>query len=123
MFAAGGPLAWQSKLQTTVATSSMQSEYQAMYAGMQEIVWLRVFLAKLDLWLSELKPFFLDSQSAEDLALNPVYHKWSKHIEIKYHLVREHADSDSAFSLHVIGMLYNESHTISLSGSVDECTM
>ena len=30
VFAAGGPLAWQSKLQTTVATSSMQSEYQVM---------------------------------------------------------------------------------------------
>ena len=30
VFAAGVPLAWQSKLQTIVATSSMQSEYQAM---------------------------------------------------------------------------------------------
>ena len=34
VFAAGGPIAWQSKLQTTVSTSSMHSEYQAMYAGM-----------------------------------------------------------------------------------------
>ena len=39
-FAAGGPIAWQSKLQTTVSTSSMQSDYQAMNAGMQELVWL-----------------------------------------------------------------------------------
>ena len=38
VFAAGGPLSWQSKLQTTVSTSSMQSEYQALYARMQEIV-------------------------------------------------------------------------------------
>ena len=30
---AGGPIAWKSKLQTTVATSSMQSGYQALYAG------------------------------------------------------------------------------------------
>ena len=32
VFAAGGPLS-----QTTVSTSSMQSEYQVLYAGMQEI--------------------------------------------------------------------------------------
>ena len=38
VFAAGGPIAWQSKPQTTVSTSSMPSEYQATYAGMQEHV-------------------------------------------------------------------------------------
>ena len=97
MFAAGGPLSWQSKLQTTVSTSSMQSEYRALYAGMQEIVWLRGVLFELQLRLSEPSPFFLDSQSAEDLPVNPVYHKRSKHIEIKYHWVREHVDPDGEF--------------------------
>ena len=38
VFAAGGPIAWQSKLQTTVATSSMESEYMAMSAALQELV-------------------------------------------------------------------------------------
>lgn len=97
VFAAGGPLAWQSKLQTTVATSSMQSEYQSMYAGMQEIVWLRGVLAEIELPLCKPTPFCLDSQSAEDLATNPVYHKRSKHIEIKYHWVREHVDPAGEF--------------------------
>jgi hypothetical protein len=72
----------------------MQSEYQALYAGMQELVWLRGVMAELTLPINEPTPFFLDSQSAEDLALNPVYHKRSKHIEIKYHWVREHVDPD-----------------------------
>ena len=69
------------------------------YAGMQEIVWLRGLLAELDFRLSEPTPFFLDSQSAEGLALNSVYHKRSKHIEIKYHWVREHADPDGEFRI------------------------
>ncbi len=90
MFAAGGPIAWQSKLQTTVSTSSMQSKYQAMYAGMQEIVWLRGVLGEIGITQCEPTPFFLDSQSAEDLAMNPVFHKRSKHIAIKYHWVRQH---------------------------------
>ena len=39
-FVGVGPIAWQFKLQTTVSTSSVQSEYQAMYSGMQRLVWL-----------------------------------------------------------------------------------
>lgn len=46
VFAVGGPLAWHSKLQTTVSASSMD-EYQAMYAGMQELVWLRGVMVEL----------------------------------------------------------------------------
>ena len=94
VFFAYGPIAWQSKLQTTVATSSMQAEYQAMYAGMQEVVWLRGVMAELGLSFCEPTPFFVDSKSAKDLAENPVYHKRSKHIEIKYHWIREHVDPE-----------------------------
>jgi hypothetical protein len=90
VFAGGGPIAWQSKLQTTVATSSMESEYMALYGGMQEIVWLRGVLEELGLPMFEPTPFFLDSQSAQDLAMNPVFHKRSKHVAIKYHWVRQH---------------------------------
>ena len=43
-----------------------------MCASMQAIVWLRGVFAELDLRLREPTPFFLDSQSAEDLALNAV---------------------------------------------------
>ena len=102
VFAAGGPLSWQSKLQPTVATSSMQSEYQSLYAGMQELVWLRGVMGELGLPLSKPTPFFLDSQSADDLATNPVYHKRSKHIEVKYHWVREHLDPDGDYKTAVL---------------------
>ena len=54
-------------------------------------------LAKLGLRLLESTPFFLDSQSAEDLAMNPVNHRQSKHIEIKYHWVREHVDQKGEY--------------------------
>ena len=69
VFAAGGPLVWSSKLQATVFTSSMQSEYQGIYGGMQELVWIRGVLTELGLRLLESTPFFLDSQSAADLAI------------------------------------------------------
>ena len=94
VFACGGPIVWQSKLQTTVSTSSMQAEYQAMYAGMQELVWIRGVLGEIGRPEVEPTPFFIDSQSAEDLALNPVFHKRSKHIEITYHWIREHVGTE-----------------------------
>ena len=84
VFAAGGPLSWQSKLQTTASTS-------------EEIVWLRGVLTELQFRMCEPTPFFLDSQSAEDLALNPIFYKRSMHIAIKYHWVREHVDPDGEF--------------------------
>ena len=33
---------------------------------------------------------YMDSKSAMSLAKNPTYHKRSKHIDIKYHWLREH---------------------------------
>ena len=39
----------------------------------------------------------LDSQSAQDLAVNPVFHKRSKHIAIKFHWVREHVNPDGEY--------------------------
>jgi len=94
VFAAGGPISWQSKLQTTVVTSSMESEYMAMYAGMQELVWLRGVLKELKCPLDKPTPFLVDSKSAKDLALNPVFHARSKHIDIKYHWLRQHTCLD-----------------------------
>ena len=87
-----GALAWQSKLQTTVATSSMESEYMAEYAALQELVWLRGVFKELGLLVAKPTPFFMDSKSAKDLSENPVYHKRSKHIDIKYHWIREHVN-------------------------------
>ena len=42
-------------------------------------------------------PFFLDSQSAQDLALNTVFHKRSKRTAIKFHWVHEHVNPDGEY--------------------------
>ena len=38
----------------------------------------------------------IDSKIAIFLANNPMYHKQSKHIDIKYHLIREKVGEDGA---------------------------
>ena len=96
VFLWGAPIAWQSRLQPTVATSTIEAEYMmAAYAAIQEIVWIRGVMTELGLKGFELSgsasPTILnmDSKSAIDLAQNPVNHKRSKHIRIKYHWIRE----------------------------------
>jgi 3-oxoacyl-ACP reductase-like protein len=86
----------------------MQAEYQAMYAGMQEIMWLRGVLGEIRFTQCEPTPSFLDSQSAEELPKNPVYHKRSKHVEIKYHFVREHVDPDGKNAAELIHVSTHE---------------
>ena len=66
----------------------------AMYAAVQELVWLRGVLKEIGLPCLAPIPLFIDSQSAQDLAMNPVAHQRSKHIDIKYHWIREHVGED-----------------------------
>ena len=40
VYAAGGPIAWQSRLQTTVAVSTMEAEYMSAFGAIQELIWI-----------------------------------------------------------------------------------
>jgi hypothetical protein len=46
---AGGPISWMSKLQSIVATSSMEAEYVSAYPIVQEVTWIRAVLHCLEL--------------------------------------------------------------------------
>ena len=41
IYAAGGPIAWQSKLKTTIAVSTMEAEYMAAFGAIQELIWTK----------------------------------------------------------------------------------
>jgi len=73
----------------------MKAEYQCLYNGLQEMIWSRGVTREVGLKIDEPTPLFLDSQqSAQDISENPVQHQRSKHIEIKYHMIREHVDPE-----------------------------
>ena len=68
----------KSNKQTCVALSTAEAEYVALSAAAQEAVWLGPF-----------KISFSDNQSAICLAKNQQTHGRTKHIDIKYHFIRE----------------------------------
>ena len=72
-----------------MALSSAEAEYVAAWSACGEAVWLQKLIAKLfDLELEETYIFY-DNQSWMKLSENSVCHDKSKHIEIKYHYIRE----------------------------------
>ena len=91
-FLAGGPVAWQSAKQKVVALSSCEAEYIAAAAAACEAVWLARLLAELvggPVLAPKLK---VDNKSAIALMKNPVHHDRSKHIDVKFHFIRECCD-------------------------------
>ena len=98
---AGGPVNWPSKLQPIVAVSSMEVEYIACFLAIQDIVWIRQLLKVLDLERYSPTRVFIDNSSARQLAMNPVHHQRSKHIDIKYHWIRDMVADKVVILIHV----------------------
>ena len=72
VFAAGEPIAWQSKLQTTVAASIMEVEYVAVFYAIQKCVWVKEVMSEICFLYDSPITLFMDSQSAIYLTNNPV---------------------------------------------------
>ena len=99
VYAAGGPIAWQSKLQSTIAVSTMEAEYNSAFAAIQELIWLKGVLKEIGISIDDPITLHMDAKSAIALAKNPMHHKRSKHIDIKYHWLREHTYEDGTIHL------------------------
>ncbi|KAL8087732.1 hypothetical protein AgCh_037766 [Apium graveolens] len=79
-----------SKKQQTIALSTCEAEYMAAAAACAcQAMWLGYVLGKLNLVEEGPVKIYVDNKSAISLAKNPVSHSRSKHINIKYHFIRE----------------------------------
>jgi hypothetical protein len=89
----GGPLAWYSRKQRSVSTSTTEAEYVALCQGSKEAVWFRELLKELGFvqFLGDLREvqIYSDNQGCIALAKNPEDHARSKHIDVQYHYTRQ----------------------------------
>uniref|UniRef100_A0A8R7U4Q1 Reverse transcriptase Ty1/copia-type domain-containing protein n=1 Tax=Triticum urartu TaxID=4572 RepID=A0A8R7U4Q1_TRIUA len=88
-FLGGSVVTWTSQKQKVVATSSCEAEYVAAAAATCQGVWLSRLLADLTGRSVEKFQLYIDNKSAIALSKNPVHHDRSKHIDIKYHFIRQ----------------------------------
>ncbi|GJW62118.1 zinc finger, CCHC-type containing protein [Tanacetum coccineum] len=83
------PISWSTQKQATVALSSCESEFIAATAAATQALWLKRLLSKLTHSQEEKVTIMVDNKSAIALMKNPVFHGRSKHIDTKYHFIRE----------------------------------
>ena len=86
----GGPVSWASKRQTCTSLSTTESEYVAACETSKEAVWLQQLVSEISNKKKEVPiPLLCDNQSAIRLVRNPEFHQRTKHIDVKYHFIRD----------------------------------
>ncbi|MDV3183825.1 MAG: reverse transcriptase domain-containing protein [Sweet potato little leaf phytoplasma] len=84
----GNLVSWRTSLQSVVALSTTVSEYIATTDAIKEGIWLKELTSELSSCVKEVK-IHCDSQSAVCLSKNQTYHDRTKHIDVRYHFIRD----------------------------------
>ena len=87
-------ISWASKKQPIVSLSSTEAEYVAATTAACHAVWLKRLLQDFGYVKKEPTTIFCDNNSAIDLSKNHVFHQKSKHIDIRFHFIRELVKDD-----------------------------
>jgi len=90
---ANAAISWCLRKQKTVAQSTTEAEYMSLAEASNQAAWYRSFMEELGYEVSSPIPMHCDNKGTVDLALNPVTGRWSKHIPIKYHAIREYVEA------------------------------
>ena len=92
---------WLSKKQPIVTLSTCEVEYVIVFWCVCHAIWLRNLLSKMELKQLGVTVIQVDNKSTIDLAKNPVNNERSKHIDIRFHFIRDHVKEGSVELLHV----------------------
>ena len=84
----GSAVSWKSTLQSIVALSTTEAEYMAAAEAVKEAIWLKGLVAELSLVQQE-SILRCDSQSAIHLIKNQRFHERTKHIDVRFHFIRD----------------------------------
>lgn len=94
-------ITWVSQKQRCVALSSCEAEFMATTTASCQGIWLRNLLSQIT--SDSIGPIVLciENKSAIDLAKNPMFQGRSKHIDIRFHFIRECVEQGDVVLKHV----------------------
>src|SRR4030095_16837345 len=84
-------ISWSSKKQNCVATSTAEAEYVAASSCCSQVLWMRAQLRDYGFKISNIT-IYCDSRSPIAISCNPVQHSRTKHIDVRYHFIKEHVE-------------------------------
>ena len=88
-FLGGRLVSWLSKKQDCISQSTTKVEYVATTNNCNQVMWMKQMLK--DICIDFTEPFIIsfDNTSIVSMSKNLVFHSKTKHISIKYHVLRE----------------------------------
>ena len=92
---------WLSKKQPIVTLSTCEAEYVVASWCVCHEVWLRNLLSKLEMKQEKGTMIQVDNKSVIELAKNLVNHERSKHIDVRFHFIREQVKEGNVELVHV----------------------
>ncbi|KAJ9558624.1 hypothetical protein OSB04_013238 [Centaurea solstitialis] len=84
-------VSWSSRKQNCVSLSTAEAEYIAAACCCSQVLWMKTQLADFGYTMNRI-PIYCDSQSAILITANPVQHSKTKHIDIRYHFIKDHVE-------------------------------
>ncbi|XP_039120642.1 secreted RxLR effector protein 161-like [Dioscorea cayenensis subsp. rotundata] len=84
-----GVVSWSSRKQPIVKLSTTEAEFVTAFACACQAVWLRRMMEQLDQTQSGATMIYCDNSSTIKLSRNPVMHDRSKHIDVRFHFLRD----------------------------------
>ncbi|KAI3510618.1 hypothetical protein L1887_17750 [Cichorium endivia] len=87
-FLGGKLVSWTSKKQSCVSTSTAEAEYVAAASCCSQVLWMETQLKNYGFKMQQV-PIYCDSKSAIAISHNPVNHSMTKHIDIRYHFLKD----------------------------------
>nr|GEV45075.1 retrovirus-related Pol polyprotein from transposon TNT 1-94 [Tanacetum cinerariifolium] len=84
-------VSWMSKKQDCTAMSRVEVEYVDLSTSYAQVIWIRTQLKDYGFYYNK-KPLYYDCQSAIAIACNLVQHSRTKHINVRYHFIKERVE-------------------------------
>jgi hypothetical protein len=100
---ASGPVSWKSFVQKSVATSLTEAEYMALCNCAKQVVWFKIMLDRLGFLMRYPVPIYTDNQGSIFNASNPTQERRTKHMDVRYHKIREFVERDQVSLYYIPG--------------------
>ncbi|WVZ71050.1 hypothetical protein U9M48_019676 [Paspalum notatum var. saurae] len=93
-------VSWSSRKQAIISLSTTEAGYIAAASCCSQLLWMKATLNDFGLRFEKI-PLLVDSTSAISVAKNPVLHSRTKHIDVRFHFLRDHYEKEDIDLVHI----------------------